>query len=150
MRSCNDSGPGGHPGPFCFADMHPAEDNDPANSRFIEKEIGNSFQRVSLALVHPMEKPMTKSRILSAGFIAGLLVTPVMAQEATQEPGLMAQYYPNTDYVTGGYGHRMTPGPRYYYRYRHYGLGTPDIGVVRGAVVAAPAIAVAPYGGYGS
>jgi hypothetical protein len=93
-----------------------------------------------------MEKPMTKSRILSAGFVAATLVTPVMAQEATQEPGMMARYYPNVDYLTGGYGHRMTPGPRYYYRYRHYGLGTPDIG---GVVVPAPAIVAAPYG-YGS
>jgi len=91
---------------------------------------------------------MTKSRILSAAFVAVALVTPVMAQEATQEPGQMARYYPNVDYLTGGYGHRMTPGPRYYYRYRHYGLGTPDIGIV-GGIVAAPPIVAAPYG-YGS
>ena len=91
---------------------------------------------------------MTKSRILSAGFVAATLVTPVMAQEATQEPGMMAKSYPNVDYLTGGYGHRMTPGPRYYYRYRHYGLGTPDIGV-GGGVGAAPPIVAAPYG-YGA
>jgi hypothetical protein len=65
---------------------------------------------------HPMETPMTKLGILSAGLIAAAtLITPAMAQEATQEPGIFAFNYPNTHYMTGGYGVRATPGPGYYY-----------------------------------
>jgi hypothetical protein len=60
---------------------------------------------------------MTKGTILFAGLIAAAgLTTPVLAQEATQEPGVMGFNYPNTRYLTGGYGARFTPGPRYYYR----------------------------------
>jgi hypothetical protein len=59
---------------------------------------------------------MTKLGILSAGFIAAAtLITPAIAQEATQEPGVFGYNYPNTRYLTGGYGVRATPGPRYYY-----------------------------------
>jgi hypothetical protein len=63
-----------------------------------------------------METPMTKVGILSIGFIAAAtLMTPAMAQEAIQEPGVFGFYYPNARYLTGGYGVRATPGPRYYY-----------------------------------
>jgi hypothetical protein len=48
------------------------------------------------------------------------LITPAIAQEATQEPGVFGYNYPNTFYMTGGYGVRATPGPRYYYQYRGY------------------------------
>ena len=59
---------------------------------------------------------MTKLGILSAGFIAAAtLITPAMAQEVIQEPGVFGFNYPNTRYVTGGYGVRATPGPGYYY-----------------------------------
>ena len=64
---------------------------------------------------------MTKRNILHAG-ISGvaMLTAPAMAQQAIQEPGPMAQYYPNSDYLTGGWGVRASPGPGYYYR-RYYG-----------------------------
>jgi hypothetical protein len=64
-----------------------------------------------------MEKLMTKRKVLSIGlFAATMLVTPVMAQEVNQEPGVMGFNYPNSRYITGGYGVRATPGPGYYYR----------------------------------
>jgi hypothetical protein len=69
-----------------------------------------------------METPMSKLGILSAGFIAAAaLMTPAMAQEATQEPGVFGFNYPNTRYLTGGYGVRATPGPGYYYWSRAHG-----------------------------
>jgi hypothetical protein len=69
---------------------------------------------------------MTKLGILSAGFIAAAaLITPAMAQGVTQEPGVFGFNYPNTRYVTGGYGVRATPGPGYYYWSRAYGYA-PD------------------------
>jgi hypothetical protein len=79
-------------------------------------------------------------RILSAGFIAAtaLVATPAMAGwEATQEPGVVGFNYPDSHYMTGGYGVRSTPGPRFYWR--HGGVGP-------GALRDAP---VAPYGYYG-
>ena len=78
-------------------------------------------------------------RILSAGFIAAtaMLATPAMAGwEATQEPGVVGFNYPDSHYLTGGYGARSTPGLRFYYRH----------GFAPGAAVDAP---VAPYGYYG-
>jgi hypothetical protein len=90
---------------------------------------------------------MPRLTLLTAGFLAAILATPVMAQEATQEPGAMAQHYPHVDYLTGGYGHRFTPGPRYYYRHRYYGPGPAELAA--GAVVTGLAIAAAPFGGYG-
>jgi hypothetical protein len=91
---------------------------------------------------------MTRFKILSAGAIAAAaLITPAMAQEATQEPGAFGFNYPDTRYMTGGYGHRGTPGPGYYYRRdygpRYYG---PAVVVVPGPVVAVPADAYAYYG----
>ena len=57
---------------------------------------------------------MTRLNILTAGLLAATLATPVMAQEVLPEPGPIAQNYPDSDYITGGCGARMTPGPRYY------------------------------------
>jgi hypothetical protein len=98
---------------------------------------------------------MTKLNILYAGFIAtAMLMTPAMAQEATQEPGMMGQNYPDADYLTGGYGSRATPRPGYYYRRDHYGYGYgPTVygpagvaaGVVGGAIGTADAIVSAPF-----
>jgi len=78
---------------------------------------------------------MTRVKLLSAGLLsAAMLATPVMAQEATQEPAVMGFNYPNVDYMKGGYGHRFTPRPGDYYSGRAY---------------RAPAL-TAPYGyGYG-
>jgi hypothetical protein len=96
---------------------------------------------------------MTRFQILTVGCLAAAIATtPVMAQEATQEPGMMGQHYPNVDYMTGGYGVRASPGPRYFYRRHYYGPGPADLaaGVVSGAVGTAAAIVAAPLGGYGS
>ncbi len=62
------------------------------------------------------------------------------------------QHYPNVDYLTGGYGARAIPGPRYCYRHNYYGPGPAGLaaGVVSGAVGTAAAIAAAPLGGYGA
>jgi len=69
---------------------------------------------------------MTKTKLLLSGFLgAALLATPVMAQEAVQEPGNMAFNYPDSHYLTGGYGVRGTPGPGYYYSHRFVGPRTP-------------------------
>jgi hypothetical protein len=58
---------------------------------------------------------MTNFKKLSLGLVAAtMLATPAMAQVVYQEPGVMG-YYPNSAYVTGGYGVRVAPGPGYYY-----------------------------------
>ena len=84
---------------------------------------------------------MTKMKLVAAGLLSvTLLATPAMAQEATQEPGVMGFNYPNTAYLKGGYGHRFTPRPRDYYAgrtYREPGLPTVSYGY-----------AVGPYGSY--
>jgi hypothetical protein len=93
---------------------------------------------------------MTRLNILTAGLLAVTLATPVMAQEVISEPGPFAQNYPDSDYMTGGYGARMTPGPRYYYRHNHYYGPGPAIGVVGVPVAPGVAITVAPFDdGYG-
>jgi hypothetical protein len=76
-----------------------------------------------------------------AGFIAAtaMLATPAMAgMEATQEPGVVGFNYPDSNYLTGGYGHRFSPGPRFYFR--HGGVGP-------GALVDPPFAAYGYYGG---
>ena len=81
--------------------------------------------------------------LLSAGLLSvAMVATPAMAQEATQEPGVMGYNYPNTEYLRGGYGHRLSPRPRDYY----YGYA----GRQPGLAIAPPALVVTPYGyGYG-
>ena len=80
---------------------------------------------------------MTTFKILSAGCIAAtMLIAPAMAQEATQEPGAMGFNYPDSRYLTGGYGHKFAPGPRFYYRHQPYG---PD------AMIDAPVIGTYGY-----
>jgi hypothetical protein len=101
-----------------------------------------------------MEEPMTRFKttrfkIVSAALIsAAALITPAIAQEATQEPGVFGFYYPDTRYMTGGYGVRATPRPGYYYRRDYYGprYGGPAVVVVPGPVIMAPADAYAYYG----
>jgi len=86
---------------------------------------------------------MTKTTLLSAGLLSvAMFATPAMAQEATQEPGVMGYNYPNTAYLRGGYGHRLTPRPQDYY----YGYA----GRRPGLAVAPPALVVTPYGYGGS
>jgi len=85
-----------------------------------------------------MEKPMTKLT-LAAGFVAtAMLISPAMAQEATQEPGAMGYNYPDSNYLTGGYGHKFSPRPGFYYRHQPYGPG---------AMIDAPVVGT--YGYYG-
>jgi len=64
---------------------------------------------------------MTKCKTLSLGLLAAtMLATPVMAQAVYQEPGVLGFNYPNSGYVTGGYGVRADPGPGYYYGNRFH------------------------------
>src|SRR6202000_799525 len=61
---------------------------------------------------------MRKTSLIGAGLIAAAtFVTPAVAQQAIQEPGTMGQFYPDSDYLTGGYGVRGTPGPEFYFRH---------------------------------
>ena len=78
---------------------------------------------------------MTKWKLLgAAAVLSTALATPVMAQEATQEPGMIGFSYPNSHYLRGGYGHRLpdmaerqgyvrTYGPRVYGGYAPAPLG---------------------------
>ena len=96
---------------------------------------------------------MTRMELLGAAAILAMgIATPAMAQEATQEPGMIAFAYPNSDYMRGGYGVR-TPSPydRSYYHEGYYGhrvygprayYGPGPVGL---AVGTAAAIAGAPY-----
>ncbi len=80
---------------------------------------------------------MTSMKLLSAGALAvAMLATPAMAQEATQEPGVMGYNYPNSAYLRGGYGHSFKPRPADYYN---------------GYAQRAPSLRTAPegYGTYG-
>jgi hypothetical protein len=77
--------------------------------------------------------------LLSTGLLSvAMLATPAMAQEATQEPGVMGYNYPNTEYLRGGYGHRLSPRPSDYY----YGYANRQPSLA----VAPPAVVVTPYG----
>ena len=77
---------------------------------------------------------MTKVKLLSAGLLSvAMLATPAMAQEATQEPGVMGYNYPNSAYLRGGYGHSFKPRPFDYYH---------------GYAGRAPSLWTAPEGGY--
>jgi hypothetical protein len=92
-----------------------------------------------------------KKLILSgaATILSIALATPLMAQEATQEPGMIGFNYPNSRYLTGGYGVRLPPNsgryPHMFYP-RVYVEG--PVGVP--AAVVGGAIAAAPFEGYDS
>jgi hypothetical protein len=63
---------------------------------------------------------MMNCKKLSLGLVAAtMLATPAMAQVVYQEPGVIGYSYPNSAYVTGGYGVRTTP-PGYYYGNRFH------------------------------
>jgi hypothetical protein len=80
---------------------------------------------------------MTKPKLLSAGLLAAAaFVTPAMAgMEATQEPGAFGFNYPDSRYMTGGYGVRAAPGPGFYYSHpapgAMYGVPVPAYGYYR-------------------
>jgi hypothetical protein len=64
---------------------------------------------------------MMNCKKLSLGLVAAtMLATPVMAQGVYQEPGVMGSNYPNSAYVTGGYGVRTTTPRGYYYGNRFH------------------------------
>jgi hypothetical protein len=86
---------------------------------------------------------MMNCKKLSLGLVAAtILATPVMAQGVTQELGAPGFYYPNSRYLTGGYGVRATPRPGYYYGNRFH--PAPRVG----ALATAP-WKDGPYGSYG-
>ena len=89
---------------------------------------------------------MTKLKWLGAtAILSTALATPLMAQEATQEPGMVGFNYPNSNYLRGGYGVHL-PSPGYRYRHVYYGPTVYDgapvgVGVTvgpLGVAVAAP------------
>jgi|SRR5205807_9168369 hypothetical protein len=64
---------------------------------------------------------MTKLKLLgAAAILSTALAAPLMAQEATQEPGMVGFNYPNSNYLRGGYGVHL-PSPGYRYRHAYYG-----------------------------
>jgi hypothetical protein len=94
-----------------------------------------------------MEKPMTTFKTLSAALIAAAaLVTPALAQEAIQEPGVFGFNYPDAHYMTGGYGVRATPGPGFYYWRQRSGL---PVGVATAPAPIVTVVPVDPYAYYG-
>lgn len=98
----------------------------------------------------------------AAAILSTAMVTPSMAQEATQEPGMIGFNYPNSNYLTGGYGvstpnrwYALRVPDRWYRSSYAYAPGAydsgpvgPATGVVVGAVGTAGAIASAPFRGY--
>ena len=65
---------------------------------------------------------MMNYKKLSLGLVtAMMLATPVMAQGVYQGPGgVIVSNYPNSAYVTSGYGIRTAPAPGYYYGNRFH------------------------------
>ena len=87
---------------------------------------------------------MTMPKLLSAAALfvtAAAFVTPAMAangREVTQEPGVVGFNYPDSRYMTGGYGVRAAPGPDFYFWHP-----------APGAVLDAPRPAYRPVNPYG-
>lgn len=97
---------------------------------------------------------MTQLRILGVvAILSTAFVTPLMAQQATQEPGMVGFNNPNSAYPRGGYGVRP-PNQRQRQSFGDYAPRTHGSGHVAGPVavddVAAGAIATAPVSPYGS
>src|ERR1700756_1035623 len=93
----------------------------------------NSAARTPVATARQRwRRAMTRLKWLgAAAALATVIATPVMAQEATQEPGMIGYNYPNSHYVTGGWGVHTPPSwtgryPRVYTGYvaaSPYGYG---------------------------
>src|SRR6185312_13616197 len=60
-----------------------------------------------VAFLNYWRTPMTMLKLLgAAAVLSTALATPLMAQEVVQEPGATGFNYPNSHYLTGGYGQR--------------------------------------------
>ena len=91
----------------------------------------------------------------AAAILTTTLATPLMAQEATQEPGMIGFNYPNSRYMTGGYGvrtpynsgryPRMFDAPRVI-EYDAPGVYVGPVGVGPVGVTVAPVDSYAYYG----
>jgi hypothetical protein len=97
---------------------------------------------------------MTRLKWLgAAAVLCSALATPVLAQEATQEPGMIGFNYPNSHYLTGGYGVHTPYNTGRYPRMPYGGYvayeTVPAVGVAVGPVgVAVGPVVPAPYGAY--
>jgi hypothetical protein len=96
---------------------------------------------------------MTKLTLLGAvAVLSTALAAPLMAQEVVQEPGATGFNYPNSNYLTGGYGQRTPWNTDRYPRMPYGGY----VAVAPGPVVVGPGVAVGPvvpyrpYGPYGA
>ena len=87
---------------------------------------------------------MMKLKLIGAAVVlSAACAAPVMAQEATQEPGMIGFNYPNSHYMTGGYGVHTPYNTGRYPRLRgDYTYVGPSY-VVPGY---APGVAVGPVG----
>ena len=95
---------------------------------------------------------MTMLKILgAAAILSAAFASPLMAQEATQEPGAIGFNYPNSNYLNGGYGVHLPYNtgrfPRIYYR-AYYGPAV-YVGAPFGVAAGGP-IVVGPVPRYGS
>jgi hypothetical protein len=99
---------------------------------------------------------MTQFKLLGAAvLLSTVLATPVMAQEVTQEPGMLGFNYPNSRYLTGGYGQRTPWNTDRYPRMPYGGYvvydTAPSVGIAvgPGGVAVGPVVRPSPYDAYG-
>jgi len=83
----------------------------------------------------------------AAAVLSTALASPVLAQEATQEPGMIGFNYPNSNYLTGGYGVRLPYNTGRYPRMPYGGYVAYDVAPA-GVVVGPARVIVAPVGPY--
>lgn len=94
---------------------------------------------------------MTKLKLLgAAAVLSTALATPLMAQESTQEPGMIGFNYPNSHYLTGGYGVRTPYNTGRYPRMPYGGYVAVEPGVAIGAGPVGVVVGPGPYGPYGA
>jgi hypothetical protein len=96
---------------------------------------------------------MTTLKLLgAAAVLSTALAAPLMAQEATQEPGMVGFNYPNSHYQTGGYGVHMPYNSGRYPRMPYGGYvayeRAPVVGVGPVGVIVGPGPYGGPYGAY--
>jgi len=96
---------------------------------------------------------MTKLKLLgAAAVLSTALATPLMAQEAIQEPGMVGFNYPNSNYLTGGYGTRTPWNTDRYPRMPRGGYvvyeTAPPVGVAVGVGPVGVTVGPSLYGAY--